>query len=101
MAVPEIGYGPEAKGLTWQADFPETTPCCKCGKEARLAIGIQEGADAPRAEGETPIQEPYVTNEHPNDPEGEGFWLHDAGAFATYLCTDINCASATTLYNQA
>ncbi len=34
-------------------------------------------------------------------PDGDGFWLHDCAAFATYLCTDAGCASATTLWNQA
>jgi len=83
--------GLEGKDLTWQADFPDETPCVKCSKSARLAIVLKEPSEI----------EKYVTDLYKNDPQGEGFWLHDAAAFATYLCPDIDCATATTLWNQA
>ncbi len=86
VADAEVGYGPKGKNLSYQGDFPEVTPCVKCGKEARLGLVVREDG---------------VVDLHPNDPKGDGFWLHDAGAFATYICTDIDCAAATTLWNQA
>jgi hypothetical protein len=90
--MPLVDYGTKGVDLTWQAKFPETTPCVKCGKKARLAIVLREGSGA----GDTN----FACRLHKNDPEGEGFWLHDAAAFATYLCVDIDCATATTLWNQ-
>jgi hypothetical protein len=89
-AALEVGYGTRGVGFTWQADFPQETECSECGEPARLAIVVRE-----KGEGQ------FVTDLHPNEPKGEGFWLHDAGSFATYLCTDIDCAKATTLWNQA
>lgn len=86
-----LGYGPAGAQLTQQAPFELTTPCVRCGQEARLALTIQENA------GESE----YVTWVHPNDPRGEGFWLHDAASFAIYLCRDIDCTTATTLWNQS
>jgi hypothetical protein len=85
----EVGYGPAALDMTWQAKWKPTTECCRCGKEARLAMVVQESGPGGAVEL------------HHNDPKGEGFWLHDVGAFATYLCRDIKCAAATTLWNQA
>jgi hypothetical protein len=91
----EVGYGPGGKNLSYQGDFPEVTPCKTCGKEARLALVVREKG------GPSNVQPEYVTDLHLNDPKGDGFWLHDAGAFATYICTNIDCAAATTLWNQA
>ena len=87
-----VAIGTEGLNLTFQEVFEPETPCVKCGKRARIAFVIAEPVDRKGR---------YITKLHPNDPEGEGFWLHDAAAFATYLCTDINCATATTLWNQA
>lgn len=89
-------YGPAGVGLTYQAKFPTTTSCVKCGKPARIAVTMREEFE----ERKMPEQQSFATNLHANDPRGEGFWLHDAAAFATYLCTDIKCATATTLWNQ-
>jgi hypothetical protein len=93
----QIAYGDEGTGLTWQADFPATTPCEHCGADARLAFTLlEEGGD-----------DGYICDLHDNEHEegGEGFWLHDAGAFALYICTDIDCVTktggTTTLWNQA
>ncbi len=91
----EIGYGAEACGLSEQADFPETTPCVKCEKDARFAFAIRENPP-----GE-PGKYRFVVDVHHNEPDGDGFWVHDCASFATYLCTDIDCATATTLWNQA
>jgi len=86
----EVGYGEEGRQLTWQAEFPEEVECHACGKIARHAITVKEkGAGSDNA-----------CSAHKNDPSGEGFWLHDCAAFATYLCTDIKCAEATTMWNQ-
>lgn len=89
-----LEYGTKGCGLTWQAPFPEEVTCDHCGKEgARLAFVLLERG------GEREEKE-FAYHLHPNDPGGDGFWLHDAAAFATYLCRDISCAKATTKWNQ-
>jgi hypothetical protein len=87
-----IEIGTNGLNLSTQAPFNPETPCVKCGKKARIAFVMAE-----------PITDNgrFITDLHHNDPGGEGFWLHDAAAFATYICTDIDCATATTLWNQA
>lgn len=87
----EVGIGEKGVGLSWQDEFPMVTECVKCSGEARLALVVREKDE--------PFE--YVVGLHRNDPKDGGFWLHDAGAFATYLCKDIDCATATTLWNQA
>ena len=85
-----LGYGKGARELTWQAPFPEEVKCVHCGKEgARLAFVLCED-----------YGDEFACSMYPNDYEGEGFWLHDAAAFATYLCRDVSCAGATTKWNQ-
>jgi len=89
-----VAYGIEgtADDFTTQDPFPSTTKCQRCGKTARIALTIIENGG-----------NRLVRNEHQNnwDEIGGGFWLHDEGAFAIYLCMDIDCRAATTLYNQA
>lgn len=86
-----IVYGKEALGMSWQAEFPTKTRCVKCGQDARHVLtAMEESGDSE-----------FACKLHHNDPQGEGFWLHDAAAFAIYLCTDIGCVTATTLWNQA
>jgi len=93
----EYNYGVDGIGLSYQGDFSETTQCSKCGKGARLAFVVREYFDK-----KVPAKEQkFITNLHPNNSEGDGFWLHDCGAFAIYICTDIDCTHATTLWNQA
>jgi hypothetical protein len=84
-----IELGEAGTDLTWQTEFPKITKCCKCGKSSRLAFVAKEDRE-----------DDYVCHLHKNDPKGEGFWLHDAAAFAVYLCTDIECAEGTVLWNQ-
>jgi hypothetical protein len=99
-ALLEYGYGLKGKGLSWQGDFPPTTPCVKCGKPAELALVVREGHD----EGKDFQDSDLVTHMHPNNEVVNGeklFWLHDCGAFATYVCRDFNCTTTTTLWNQA
>lgn len=88
----EHGLGVDSGELSYQKAFKATTPCIKCDKEARLAITILEKFDD---------ESKFITDIHKNDPDGDGFWPHDATAFAIYICPDIKCATATTLWNQA
>lgn len=91
-----VFYGTKGCFHTWQDSFPDEAKCVHCGRgDARLAFVYLETG------GEDWIEKEFVSKLHDNDPDGEGFWLHDAGAFATYLCRDIKCTGATTLYNQA
>jgi hypothetical protein len=86
----EIAIGKEgtSEGLSFQGPFPETCDCVKCNKQARLAFVAAENGG------------PYICSLYPNMKD-EKFWLHDAASFAIYLCTDIKCHTATTLWNQA
>jgi hypothetical protein len=89
-AALEVGYGTERRDLTTQEDFPVTTACVKCGTSSRLAMTIREPSGEDR----------YVCHVFENG-QNSAFWLHDAAAFAIYLCPDIDCATATCLWNQA
>lgn len=97
------------KGLTqtWQTDFPETTDCCRCGGEARIGFVAHEGLSGVQPRPPDSTQEKYfrdlnnqvlVCSLHENDPDGEGFWLHDCCAVAVYFCK--KCLQPTALYNQ-
>lgn len=91
-----LGYGEEGRGLSWQLPFPKEVKCCHCGKEgARLAFVFQEKG------GENWKEKEFACRLHANEGGHEGFWLHDAAAFAVYICRDIECAQATTKWNQA
>ena len=85
----KVTLGKEGLGCTWQAAFPKTTGCCRCDGEARIGFVVQE------QQGE----KGYVADLHPNEPDGSGFWLHDACAVAVYFCR--KCLMPTALYNQA
>jgi hypothetical protein len=86
----QIGVGPDARGMSWQKEFPETTPCCKegCDGEARLGFVAMERNN----KGD------LVCDLYPNDPDGKGLWLHDLCAVAVYFCK--KCLETTALYNQ-
>ena len=86
-----VVYGAKGCKNSHQGPFPEATECVKCGKPARLAMVVRE-------EGTGQEEGPYVTDLHQNEP-GK-FWVHDVMAAATYLCTDVKCATATTIWNQ-
>ena len=89
-----VANGQAGTLLTWQAPFPVTTPCVKCGKSARIALGGKEVGD-----GEITWMH---QNTHRPDAEGKGgFWPHDAISFCLYFCTEVDCAQATVLWNQA
>ena len=81
------------KGIkySWQNNFPEETKCCRpsCAGQARLGFVFFEGTNTKE----------YVANLYENDPDGKGFWLHDACAVAVYFCKQ--CLKPTALYNQA
>lgn len=80
-----IKIGEKGLGESWQAKFPKTTPCVHCGGSARIAFTAKEN------------NPPYICDLHLN--KKNSMWLHDSGAFATYLCS--KCLEPTTLYNQA
>lgn len=81
----------EAVKETWQNEFPLTTKCVHCGGESRLGFVAHE------TERLSPDE--YVCSLYDNDPDGEGFWLHDAVCVAVYFCK--KCLEPTALYNQA
>lgn len=83
-----VTLGEAGLGKSFQVDFPRTTLCVYCGGDTRIGFVAHE-LDGP----------PFLSDMHPNDPEGEGFWLHDAGSVAIYFCK--RCLNPTALYNQA
>jgi len=95
--VLEYRFGVEGTDLTFQEEFPKETPCHACKKTARLAVTIRELGPGTQA-GPPPDGDRFICNEHENTRSA--FWLHDAAAFATYLCTADGCWEATTLWNQ-
>ena len=80
--------------ISFQDEFPATTKCCRCGKEARLAFVAHEMDEKPIADGGK-----YVVQLYENEPAGTGFWPHDAICVAVYFCR--TCFEATALWNQA
>ena len=79
------GNEPEASGLTFQAPFPEKVDC-PCGSAAWRVFALADDGE--------------FSDMYENKPP-DGFWLHDASAFAVYLCRDVKCAKASALWNQA
>lgn len=87
-----IHLGESGLEASWQDPFPPTTPCCRCDGEARIAfVAIEEFKEGERQQ--------FVTHLHDNDPDGEGFWVHDSCAVAVYFCR--KCLEPTALMNQA
>ena len=84
----DIVKGLQGRKSTWQADFPETTKCCRCSETARFAFTAMEE----REESKT-----YICDMYPNVAGAR--WPHDAVAVAVYFCTE--CLETTALYNQA
>jgi hypothetical protein len=80
----------EARKISWQDEFPGTTKCVHCGGDSRLAFVAHEGFEN---------EKKYICQIYENDPEGEGFWLHDCATVAVYFCK--KCLEPTALYNQA
>lgn len=76
---------------SWQAKFPKITNCVHCGGESRIGFVTQETHDS--------SEERLVCDLHENDPDGAGFWPHDAVAVAVYFCKQ--CLETSSLYNQA
>jgi hypothetical protein len=72
---------------TWQAAFPEKSKCPHCGGEARFAFVSHEDDE-----------EDYVCDKHKNEPDGDGFWPHDAIAVAVYICKE--CMEPVAEMNQ-
>jgi hypothetical protein len=88
----QVTIGKEGLTKSWQGDFPETNECPYCKGEARIAFVGHEGLDKQSGEG------PYVCSLHKNNPEGEGYWLHDACAVAVYFCK--KCLEVSGRYTQ-
>ena len=74
---------------SFQGAFPEKTECKHC-KEPGAVLTITVSEDQPG---------PFACNMYPNDPQGEGYWYHDAAAWALYTCR--KCFEVTVLWNQA
>lgn len=77
--------------FTFQKEFPETTICCRCNGESRIAFVAHERIS------ENDIKGPFLYDLYPNRGDGD-FWLHDCASFAIYLCR--KCLEPTALYNQ-
>ena len=94
----QITLGKEGLTKSWQADFPEKTTCCRCGKDARIGFVAHEAMDEEKViYPRESVQ--FVCDLHENEgAEGGDFWLHDCCSVAVYFCRE--CLKATVLYNQ-
>ena len=83
---------PGSEAFSFQDAFPKSIECvhCDCEKEAEL-IFVAHEMDRKNKE--------FLCRKHDNDPEGEGFWFHDAACFANYVCR--KCFKVTAIWNQA
>ena len=91
----DVTIGKDGLERSWQAAFPETTECVHCHGESRIGFTAFEHP----AEGSPAQEQEFVCSIHPNEPDGEGYWLHDCCAVAVYFCR--KCLKTTALYNQA
>ena len=94
----KVTIGKAGLTKTWQADFPETTKCCRCKGEARIGFVVHEGLhlnDELYTRNGFERQRVYAL--HKNEGKGN-LWLHDCCAVAVYFCKD--CLETTALYNQ-
>lgn len=78
----------KTREITWQDEFPKTTKCCRCKGRARLGFVVYENSS----------DKNYLCNLYNNEPDGDGYWLHDACCVAVYFCK--KCLEPTALYNQ-
>ncbi|MCK5016926.1 MAG: hypothetical protein KAS32_07620 [Candidatus Peribacteraceae bacterium] len=83
----EIKKGKNGLDMTFQELFPEEVKC-KCGGTGRIAFVAAEETG----------EEEYIRDLHDNKGVG-GYWLHDAAAFAVYLCAQ--CFNGIVRWNQA
>jgi len=91
----KVTIGKEGLSKTWQAEFPETTKCCRCKGTARIGFVAHEGIDEKVIYPRDFVQ--FVCDLHENEGKS-GYWLHDCCAVAVYFCKD--CLETTALYNQ-
>jgi len=96
----ETTLGKAGLGKSWQAEFPEATPCVHCKGMARIGFVAHEGI----GESDAPVyprdKVQFLCDMHENDGGvGGDFWLHDCCAVAVYFCK--KCLKVTALYNQA
>ena len=95
----EITLGKEGLEKSWQGEFPEMTPCCRCGGDSRIGFVAHE-AMTKKDDVIFPrdfVQ--YVCDLHDNKGgDGGDYWLHDCCAVAVYFCK--KCLETTALYNQ-
>lgn len=74
---------------SFQGDWPEICDCIHCGKKATLVFATVEDSGL----------DEYLCDLRKNDPNGDGFWFHDATSWAVYICR--SCFKATADWNQA
>jgi len=91
----DVFLGKEGLSRSYQAKFPESTECVHCHGDARIGFVAFESPPEPVPGSEPPR---FVCDLHTNDPDGDGFWLHDCCAVAVYFCR--KCLFPTSLYNQ-
>ena len=89
----EIFVGEKGLSHSWQNEFPEETKCAYCKGKSRIGFVYFEDGSTERKRKQS------VCRLHDNDPDGDGYWLHDCCAVAVYFCR--KCLKPTALYNQA
>lgn len=90
----KVETGEGAAEFTYQDPFPLEVDCNHCSNKAELIFVAHE---LNRTESSKADQ--FICQKYRNDPNGEGFWLHDAMCAANYMCR--KCFKITAIWNQA
>jgi len=88
-----ITFGDKGTKNTWQAPFPPTVKCSKCGGECRPAANFTERKKANEIKAKN-----HLAKVHNFNRDG-GLWPHDFVAIQTYFCK--KCLNIESEYNQA
>ena len=93
----QVAIGEEGLTKSWQENYEKTTECGHCGNEARIGFVAYEGLQGKKLP-KNPDEEHcrdlngqvLICSLHPNDPKGDGYWLHDCCSVAVYFCRKGN-----------
>lgn len=88
----DVYLGEDGLKESFQGPHSASTPCAYCKGTARIAMVVAENS---KSNG----QPRHVCDLHRNDPDNEGYWVHDACTIALYICK--KCLKITAEMNQA
>ena len=87
----KVDLGDKGLDKSWQLKFESEANCVHCKGNARIAfVAYEKGGKKNNGE--------FICEMHKNQPEGDGYWIHDSCAVAVYFCR--KCLKATAIMNQ-